>query len=546
MFFRTFGKPLMAVRMLPHLSLASITPLLRGGYASAEQLEVLQGVVQETFRAFAQESLNTLRIQQALLSSAISARRGVRGRIAAREELAGVEAEIAAIESALEGTFDTDLAKKINIDAVAEGFNEARESASGAADSVEDIKEETRTLLDYAGDLEDIFQRAFGIRFGGQSAIDDIAESWMDFTDNVNDAKNALEGLKNEQQDLAADRSIKEYFLSVAEAYNDQLRAAKLRAEIADIDAKAADNARDLAEAQATAQGATDLTGQNQQARANRSALLGLVRDYQDYITVLAESGAGQDELRRATEEARREFIKQARELGFAEDEVMMYAEAFDDVRTAIDRVPRDITVDFNADPALQALNELNAKLDKSIQKAKELNSVSGGGPAVDYGKQARAAAIGKEIDQKTARLYGPGISLSAAIGLSNQIDALQKKLASGNYASGGYTGAGGKYQPAGIVHRGEYVVPSQHVNQSTGLPNAGFLAQLQNGVRSYANGGFVGGGMSPGDAMMVELSPYDRKLLENAGNVQLRVDGKVVASATNRSNFNEARRGSN
>jgi len=44
---------------------------------------------------------------------------------------------------------------------------------------------------------------------------------------------------------------------------------------------------------------------------------------------------------------------------------------------------------------------------------------------------------------------------------------------------------------------------------------------------------------------MMVELSPYDRKLLENAGNVQLRVDGKVVASATNRSNFNQARRGS-
>jgi len=45
---------------------------------------------------------------------------------------------------------------------------------------------------------------------------------------------------------------------------------------------------------------------------------------------------------------------------------------------------------------------------------------------------------------------------------------------------------------------------------------------------------------------MMVELSPYDRKLLADAGNVQLRVDGKVVAQATNRSNFNEARRGSN
>ena len=113
------------------------------------------------------------------------------------------------------------------------------------------------------------------------------------------------------------------------------------------------------------------------------------------------------------------------------------------------------------------------------------------------------------------------------------------------SFASGGYTGAGGKHQPAGIVHRGEYVVPSQYVNQSSGLPNANFLAQLQNGMRGYAQGGFVGGGMGDG-TMMVELSPYDRKLLSDAGNVQLRLNGKVVAEATNQNNYNEARRGSN
>ena len=113
-------------------------------------------------------------------------------------------------------------------------------------------------------------------------------------------------------------------------------------------------------------------------------------------------------------------------------------------------------------------------------------------------------------------------------------------------FAEGGYTGRGAKYEPAGIVHKGEYVVPKQYVNQSTGMPDANFLSQIQNGMRSYATGGFVGGSSMSDGAMMVELSPYDRKLLENAGNVQLRVDGKVVASATNRSNFNEARRGSN
>lgn len=28
-------------------------------------------------------------------------------------------------------------------------------------------------------------------------------------------------------------------------------------------------------------------------------------------------------------------------------------------------------------------------------------------------------------------------------------------------YHSGGYTGLGGKYQPAGIFHKGEYVLPA-------------------------------------------------------------------------------------
>lgn len=41
-------------------------------------------------------------------------------------------------------------------------------------------------------------------------------------------------------------------------------------------------------------------------------------------------------------------------------------------------------------------------------------------------------------------------------------------------YADGGFTGRGGKYEPAGIVHKGEYVLPKEMVNQSTGQPKEG------------------------------------------------------------------------
>lgn len=54
-----------------------------------------------------------------------------------------------------------------------------------------------------------------------------------------------------------------------------------------------------------------------------------------------------------------------------------------------------------------------------------------------------------------------------------------------GSFASGGYTGPGGKYQPAGIVHKGEYVMDAVTVRR-VGVANLDSL-------RGYADGGLVG-----------------------------------------------------
>lgn len=55
-------------------------------------------------------------------------------------------------------------------------------------------------------------------------------------------------------------------------------------------------------------------------------------------------------------------------------------------------------------------------------------------------------------------------------------------------FASGGYTGDGGKYTPAGVVHRGEYVI----TKEATSRLGIGFLNHLNYG-RGYASGGAVG-----------------------------------------------------
>jgi hypothetical protein len=65
-------------------------------------------------------------------------------------------------------------------------------------------------------------------------------------------------------------------------------------------------------------------------------------------------------------------------------------------------------------------------------------------------------------------------------------------------FSEGGYTGPGGKYEPAGIVHAGEYVVPKEIVESAKG---AGIVKKLEGmRLRGYAAGGVVDSYHSKGD----------------------------------------------
>jgi hypothetical protein len=69
--------------------------------------------------------------------------------------------------------------------------------------------------------------------------------------------------------------------------------------------------------------------------------------------------------------------------------------------------------------------------------------------------------------------------------------------LPGGMFAEGGYTGDGGKYEPAGVVHRGEYVFDAATVRNA----GIGTMVALHNQLRGYADGGLVGG-TAPGSAV--------------------------------------------
>lgn len=78
-----------------------------------------------------------------------------------------------------------------------------------------------------------------------------------------------------------------------------------------------------------------------------------------------------------------------------------------------------------------------------------------------------------------------------------------------GGFAGGGYTGDGGKYEPAGIVHKGEFVM-TKEATQRIGVGN------LYRMMRGYANGGavgssgYTGGGAVTGGAPQFNIGGID------------------------------------
>lgn len=81
---------------------------------------------------------------------------------------------------------------------------------------------------------------------------------------------------------------------------------------------------------------------------------------------------------------------------------------------------------------------------------------------------------------------------------------AMVQGLSALGFSGGGYTGDGGKFEPAGIVHAGEFVIRKE-VTQQPGMKQ--YLSNLNR--RGYADGGYV------------EPSPASRPAAQMAGNTQ-------------------------
>jgi len=580
-------------------------------------------------------------------------------------DMANVEREFS---KATDGVTDSTSGAAPEIINMGGAAQSAGKDADDASKGVDKLSKSVRTLKDYASDVTGVLDRVFEIEFGPEAArdavskilkdirkdfdttandlegsLDAIGSAWIDLeetqeaerqkvkdlSDSLVDYQTKVNSLRADLATLAADRSIQEYFLSVANAFGDDLRAGEITANIGEIDAKAAEkiqqiaeandkaakSAADLAQAQADASVGTE--GNSKTAIKNRSTLRNLVGNYNTYIAGLVDAGESTEAVAAATEQSRKEYIEQATAMGFTVSEATKYADSIGDVSTVIDgnstaaltnrgrlrdlngavadyagaliaagtpigdvtgkiegltgkidtqlgkfgfaatdvdkysfsvrtlrdvlaTVKPDLTVKFSKDAATTAINEYIAKLEEADRKAASVGGKTYTSPTFTDKYYLKKIA---EIDPSDVGITRKALDIKNPDGLILRGTGLYEQVA---YAEGGYTGPGGKYQEAGIVHAGEFVMDAKatagNVSQLYALQSA-----LRNG-RRFDSGGFVGSSASGSTFGMgiVELGPKSMSVLREAVGRELAVylGDREIADAANRGNAQQNSRG--
>ena len=403
-------------------------------------------------------------------------------------------------------------------------------SLTNVGSSAGSAAEKIRTLTDYASDLSTIWERARDIRFSGTETLDKITSSFQKIAKATADAREEIAGLQADTQQLQADQALQQYFLSVAEAYGDTLKAQEIRANLAKIDSDLTKKTKDLQKAQDKTN--KTLIGNSEAAIDNRSEILDLVTAYQNHIKSLAASGMSQTQLAATTAQLKQDFIDQATQLGYNVAELGNYAVAFDDVGAAINAIPRDVTVDFNGDPALTAIQEFAAK---------SRSAIAGAGGSVPITADTSDFLAAQELIKRYMQLSTQWAAIPASEregrnAIMQQMLSINTRLKNHDYATGGYvSGPGGPTSDsiAARISNGEYVVRAAAVSKY----GVGFFDRL-NQMQSprFASGGYV----APASTGMVSLSPEDRALLRNiggTGEVVLYANNEAIARSANAGN---------
>ncbi|URJ84961.1 tape measure protein [Pasteurella multocida] len=130
---------------------------------------------------------------------------------------------------------------------------------------------------------------------------------------------------------------------------------------------------------------------------------------------------------------------------------------------------------------------------------------------------QAIAQAMADPTSLTPAQKFANMAAVAAAgVNVISQISSV-------GFSSGGYTGDGGKYQPAGIVHKGEYVI----TKEATARLGLDYLNFLNYGKRGFSSGGGVSVPRLPTSSFQSSTPNVSVKVINNGEPAQANVSTK-------------------
>lgn len=262
----------------------------------------------------------------------------------------------------------------------------------------------------------------------------------------------------------------------------------------------------------------------------NQANIQEKIQTQQDALTEkIRANQKEQEELRRAAERANNEIQRSSKDGVERQDREDPLIDAFEtraNVITDIDKRMQDDRVKRNeeTDAMILANRKKTAKIEEEIEREK-MQAVTGflantsqifeqesvAGKAI-----ASAQALINTYLAATAALAS-GSKINPIFGIISAAAAVAAGLASVaringvEFAEGGWTGPGSKYQPVGIVHADEYVVNKKINNSPQAQPHIQALENMR--LRGYADGGYVSGAVTQPINQQMELANMFKNL---------------------------------
>lgn len=398
----------------------------------------------------------------------------------AATELAGTAAEMVTLaDEFANGTLTgEDFAQKLG---------EVQTAAAAAFDTLEDAdKVEFGNAISQVTKLGGVLQTVLGLASSLKGALADAAGVDAPKTSTQTFREADAQSVANWEADKA---KLDEFLAGEAERNAMSRERLTIEREIASVQKRAAANGVTLTRAQAEAAAKAKIAADATRSTAGQGGAgrdpygTGIAAMQAETAALIAEAEAlndlvlGFDQLAIAQDVARNktELLQSAQEAGRA---------ITPELRAEIDRVAQGYT---NAARRAEEARQRHEDFQNAVadMKGSLKDAFTGLVTGAHSFKEALAGVLGKLAEIAASRAFE---SLYAGVGGNNVIGTLLTGL--GLFDRGGYTGDGGKFEPAGVVHRGEYVM-SKEATRRIGVGN---LEALHSAARrGYASGGYVG-----------------------------------------------------